>query len=185
MEKEKRAEYARLIVRTGANVQKGQMVQLTAAVEQHEFAALVIEECYRAGAKKVNVEWTSDVQQRLNMMYAERETLATVLPWEEAKMKQVVEELPCLIYIESEDPDAMAGVDPEKLSAVMQARAKVWKPYRNAIEGKHQWVIAAYPSEKWARKCFPEAEDAADRLWDAILKTVHVQEGKDPVEAWR
>ncbi|MER2182158.1 MAG: aminopeptidase [Clostridia bacterium] len=185
MEKEKRAEYARLIVRTGANVQKGQIVQLTAAVEQHEFAALVIEECYRAGAKKVNVEWTSDVQQRLNMMYAERETLATVLPWEEAKMKQVVEDLPCLIYIESEDPDAMAGVDPEKLSAVMQARAKVWKPYRNAIEGKHQWVIAAYPSEKWARKCFPEAEDAADRLWDAILKTVHVQEGKDPVEAWK
>jgi hypothetical protein len=46
------------------------------------------------------------------MMYAERETLATVLPWEEAKMKQVVEDLPCLIYIESEDPDAMAGVDP-------------------------------------------------------------------------
>ncbi|MER2054552.1 MAG: aminopeptidase, partial [Clostridia bacterium] len=136
-------------------------------------------------AKKVNVEWTSDVQQRLNMLYAERETLATVLPWEEAKMKQVVEDLPCLIYIESEDPDAMAGVDPEKLSAVMQARAKVWKPYRNAIEGKHQWVIAAYPSEKWARKCFPEAEDAADRLWDAILKTVHVQEGKDPVEAWK
>ena len=185
METDKRAEYARLIVRTGANVQKGQIVQLTAAVEQHEFAALVIEECYRAGAKKVNVEWTSDVQQRLNMMYAERETLATVLPWEEAKMKQVVEDLPCLIYIESEDPDAMAGVDPEKLSAVMQARAKVWKPYRNAIEGKHQWVIAAYPSEKWARKCFPEAEDAADRLWDAILKTVRVQEGKDPVEAWK
>jgi aminopeptidase len=185
METDKRAEYARLIVRTGANVQKGQIVQLTAAVEQHEFAALVIEECYRAGAKKVNVEWTSDVQQRLNMMYAERETLATVLPWEEAKMKQVVEDLPCLIYIESEDPDAMAGVDPEKLSAVMQARAKVRKPYRNAIEGKHQWVIAAYPSEKWARKCFPEAEDAADRLWDAILKTEHVQEGKDPVEAWK
>ena len=83
METDKRAEYARLIVRTGANVQKGQIVQLTAAVEQHEFAALVIEECYRAGAKKVNVEWTSDVQQRLNMMYAERETLATVLPWED------------------------------------------------------------------------------------------------------
>ena len=41
--KEKLSEYARLIVRTGANVQPGQVVQLSIAVEQHEFAALITE----------------------------------------------------------------------------------------------------------------------------------------------
>ena len=178
-------KYARLIVRTGANVQKGQIVQLVVSVEQHAFAALVIEECYKAGAKKVNVDWTSDVQLRLNYLYAEQETLSTVLPWEEAKMKQMVEDLPCRIYIASDDPDALNGIDPQKISSVSQARGKVMKPYRNAIDGKHQWVIAAHPSEKWARKCFPDAEDAEDRLWEAILKTVRVQEDNDPVEAWK
>jgi aminopeptidase len=141
-------KYADLIVRTGANVQPGQIVLLTIAVEQHEFAAMVIEACYKAGAKKVNVDWTSDVQSRLNYLYAEQETLSRVLPWEEEKMKQMVEDLPCRIFIESEDPDAMKEIDPQKLSDVTQSRAKVMKPYRNAIEGKHQWVIAAYPSEK-------------------------------------
>ena len=34
-------KYAELIVRTGANVRPGQTVQLTVAVEQHEFAALL------------------------------------------------------------------------------------------------------------------------------------------------
>ena len=165
-------KYAELIVRTGANVQKGQTVQLSISVEQHAFAVLVAEECYKAGAKKVNIDWISDAHSRLNYLYADQETLAKVLPWEEAKMKQVVEDLPCRIYIASEDPDAMRGIAPEKLSAVMQSRASVMKPYRNAIEGKHQWVIAAYPSEKWARKCFPDADDAVDRLWQAILKTV-------------
>ena len=178
-------KYARLIVRTGANVQKGQIVQLIVSVEQHAFAALVIEECYKAGAKKVNVDWTSDVQLRLNYLYAEQETLSTVLPWEEAKMKQMVEDLPCRIFIASDDPDALNGIDPQKISSVSQARGKVMKPYRNAIDGKHQWVIAAHPSEKWARKCFPDAEDAEDRLWEAILKTVRVQEDNDPVEAWK
>ena len=178
-------KYAELIVRTGANVQPGQVVQLVISVEQHAFAALMIEECYKAGAKKVNVDWTSDLHSRLNYLYAEQETLTSVLPWEEAKMKQMVEDLPCRIYIASEDPDAMNGVDPQKLSSVMQARAKVMKPYRNAIEGKHQWVIAAYPSEKWARKCFLDAENAVDLLWDAILKTVRVQADNDPVEAWK
>ncbi|MBQ8162373.1 MAG: aminopeptidase [Clostridia bacterium] len=178
-------KYAELIVRTGANVQKDQVVQLTIAVELHEFAAMVMEACYRAGAKKVNINWTYDQQDRLNYLYADRETLATVLPWEEAKMKQMVEDLPCRIYIASEDPDAMQGVDPQKLSSVMQSRASVMKPYSNAIDGKHQWVIAAYPSEKWARKCFPDAEDAVDRLWEAILKTVRVDEENDPVAAWK
>ena len=180
-------KYAELIVRTGANVQPGQVVQLTISVEQHAFAALVIEECYKAGAKKVNVEWTYDIQSRLNYLYADQETLATVLPWEEEKLKQMVQDLPVRIFIASEDPDAMNGVDPQKLSTVAQRRAAVVKPYRSAIDGKHQWVIAAYPSVKWAKKCFPELDDveAVDRLWDAILKTVRVREDNDPVAEWQ
>ena len=178
-------KYAELIVRTGANVQPGQVVNLTVSVEQHAFAALIIEECYKAGAKKVNVDWVYDVQTRLNFLYASEETLCTVLPWEEAKMKQMTVDLPCRIFIDSADPDAMDGVDPGKLSKAAQSRAKVMKPYRSGIDGKHQWVIAAYPSEKWARKCFPDCEDAVDRLWDAVLKTVRVSEDADPVEAWR
>ncbi len=180
-------KYAKLIVRTGANVQPGQTVQLTISVEQHDFAALVIEECYRAGARKVNVDWTYDRQSRLNYLYADREVLSAVLPWEEAKLQQMVADLPCRIFIASEDPDALDGVDPEKLSAVMQSRSAVVKPYRNAIDGKHQWVIAAYPSVRWAKKCFPDLDDAeaVDRLWEAILQTVRVEEDGDPVAAWQ
>ena len=180
-------KYAALIVRTGANVQPGQVVQLTVSVEQHAFAALVIEECYKAGAKKVNVDWLYDIQSRLNYQYAGQDVLSSVLPWEEAKMKQMVEDLPCRIFIASDDPDAMNGIDPQKLSAVAQSRSKVLKPYRNAIDGKHQWVIAAYPSVKWAKKCFPELDDAdaMDKLWEAILRTVRVREDNDPVAAWK
>ena len=180
-------KYAELIVRTGANVQRGQVVQLTVSVEQHRFAALIMEECYKAGAKKVNVEWTYDLQSRLNFLYAQEDTLAAVLPWEEEKLKQMVADLPVRIYIVSEDPDAMNGVDPQKLSAVMQRRSAVIKPYRNAIDGRHQWCIAAYPSVKWAKKCFPQDGDdeAVDKLWNAILKTVRVREDGDPVAAWK
>ena len=180
-------EYARLIARTGANVQPGQVVQLTIAVDQHEFADLLIEECYLAGAKKVNVDWFSDMQSRLNFQYADRETLARVLPWEEEKARQMTEDLPCRIFIASQDPDALAGISPEKLSAVGQGRARVLKPYRNAIDGKHQWTIAAYPSEKWAKKCFPEetTEDAVAKLWEAVLTTVRIDGEHDPVAAWQ
>ena len=65
-------KYARLIVRTGANVQKGQIVQLVVSVEQHAFAAMLTEEAYRAGAKKVNMTWLSEQQDRLHYRYASR-----------------------------------------------------------------------------------------------------------------
>lgn len=178
-------KYAELIVRTGANVQKGQIVLLAASVEQHEFAAMITEECYKAGAKKVNVDWICDEKDRLDYLYADTEVLSEVLPWQEAKIQQMVADLPCRIMILSEDPDALNGVDPRKLSQVMQSRSKVFKPYRNAIDGKHQWVVASYPSKKWAEKCFPGDPDSIGRLWDAILATVRVDEDNDPVADWK
>ncbi len=178
--------YARLIVRSGANVQPGQTVLLFISVDQARFAEMLTEECYLAGAKKVQVEWQSDGISRLHFQYAGQEVLSRVLPWEEEKARQMTEDLPCRIFIESEDPDAMAGISPEKLSAVGQSRARVLKPYRDAIDGKHQWTIAAIPSEKWAKKCFPEdsAETAMTRLWDAVLATVRIDGEHDPVAAW-
>lgn len=179
--------YARLIVRSGANVQPGQTVLLFIAVDQAPFAEVLTEECYLAGAKKVQVEWQSDGISRLHFQYAGQEVLSRVLPWEEEKARQMTEDFPCRIFIESEDPDAMAGISPEKLSAVGQSRARVLKPYRDAIDGKHQWTIAAIPSEKWAKKCFPEdsAETAMTRLWDAVLATVRIDGEHDPVAAWK
>ena len=185
--KEKLSEYARLIVCTGANVQPGQVVQLSIAVEQHEFAAMITEEAYLAGAKKVNLNWLSDGQNRLHYRYAEEAVLSETLPWEKEKLRQMTEDLPVRIFIESEDPDALAGLDPEKLSRVMQSRAAVAKPYRDEIDGRHQWCIAALPSEAWARKCFPgrSDEEAMELLYDAVFRTVRISDHEDAVDAWR
>ena len=48
-------EYARLIVRSGVNVQKGQEVLIYADLDQPEFVQMVVEEAYKAKAKKVTV----------------------------------------------------------------------------------------------------------------------------------
>ena len=44
--------YAKLLARTGLNVQKGQDVIITAQAENEEFVLMVAEECYRAGARR-------------------------------------------------------------------------------------------------------------------------------------
>ena len=49
-------KYAELVARVGANVQKDQEVVINASVDQVEFVSLVVEECYKLGAKSVTVE---------------------------------------------------------------------------------------------------------------------------------
>ena len=57
MNEAKLREYAELIVKIGANVQKGQRVRLQAGVDQVLLTQMVTEECYQAGASYVEVIW--------------------------------------------------------------------------------------------------------------------------------
>ena len=179
-------KYARLIARTGARVQKGQPVLLTAELDQPEFVKMVVEECYKAGASRVVVEWSYQPLTRPNVRFRTLKSLSTVEKWEEEKLRWMKDSLPCRIYLCSEDPDGLAGVNQEKMAKGIQARQKIVKPYRDAIEGKHQWCIAAVPGEAWAKKVFPKERTsrAVELLWQAILATVRVDETNDPEAEW-
>ena len=179
-------KYAKLIVRIGANVQKGQTVTISCAADQAEFCAMVVDECYKAGAKHVAVEWHDDRVTKLTYRHETLKTLSTVLPWQEEKMKWMSEELPCRIVILSDDPDGMKGIDPTKVKKARIARYNVSKPYSDAMESKYQWTIAAVPGEAWAKKVFPGMRKgkAVEKLWQAILETVYVTDDNDPIEVW-
>lgn len=187
MKKTVMRKYARLIARTGANIQKGQPVKLYASVEQHEFITILVDECYKAGASKIDIEWEHQPITKLNYRHRTLKSLSKVEKWEEEKLKLMTEELPCRIYILSEDPDGLKGVNQEKMQKSRIARYPIIKPYRDAIENRHQWTIAAVPSYQWAKKVFPELSksQAYNKLWDEILKTVHITEDNDPEKIWQ
>ena len=187
MQKTALMNYAKLLARVGLNVQKGQEVIISAELDQPEFVELAAEECYRAGAAKVRVEWTHQPVARLSAQYCAEEVLGEVRPWQEEKLRCEVRELPARLYLESADPDGMNGIDAAKYARAAQARSRIVKPYRDKMENKYQWCIAAVAGEKWARKVFPRATGASiaeDKLWRAILSCSRALEG-NPLENWR
>ncbi|MBQ8186331.1 MAG: aminopeptidase [Clostridia bacterium] len=188
MKKTTLKKYAKLIVRVGANVQKGQPVLLYVSVDQHEFAAMVAEECYRAGASRVDMEWSSQAITKLTYRHQSLRTLSKVPAWKEEKLKLMAQEYPCRIHIASEDPDGLKGLNMEKVQKASIATYPILKPYRDAIESMHQWTIAAVPSPAWAKKVFPELKknQAVEALWNAILSSVHVSDDadNDPIAEW-
>ncbi len=186
MKKTVMKKYAQLIAVTGANVQKGQEVMINSSVETAEFARMVAEECYRAGAKKVIVEWSYQPLEKTNYRYRSVKTLSTIEKWEIERLEHRATVLPAMIYLESEDPDGLAGVNQQKVAKARQARYPIIKPFRDRMENKYQWVIAAVPGEEWAKKMFPKLSrhQAVEKLWEAILYTARA-DGEDPISDWK
>ncbi len=178
-------KYAQLIAQCGINVQKGQEVIIQCDLDQPEFIKMLVEECYKAGAEKVIVDWAYQPLSKLHYKYRSMKTLTTLEKWEHEKWQHYVDRVPCRIYIESEDPDGLKGINQKK---VAQARQKIYpqiKKYRDQLENKYQWCIAAVPGEAWAKKLFPELskKQAVEKLWEKILYTSRVTE--DPIQAWK
>lgn len=177
--------YAKLLAKTGINVQKGQWVIVQAELDQPEFVEMVVEELYRAGAGDVRVEWSHLPVTKMHYKYQTTERLSRTEKWEIEKWELKKKELPAMLYLESSDPDGLKGVDQDKFTAVRSARTKVIKPYRDDMDNKYQWCIAAVPGKAWAKKVFPElnVNQAVEKLWDAILSASRA-DGPDPIREW-
>lgn len=184
MQKNRLRNYAKLLARMGVNVQKGQDVMLSADLDQPEFVAMVTDELYKCGARKVFVEFSYQPLQKFHIRHRSVKALSTVESFEEEKLKYMAEKLPCRLFLTSADPDGLKGVNVEKMMKGQQASYPIVKGYRDQIDGKHQWCIAAVPGKAWAKKVFPNerVSSAVEKLWEAILATARVDE--DPIAAW-
>ncbi len=177
-------EYAKLIVRCGVNVQKGQEVVVYADLDQPEFVKLVVEEAYKAKAKKVVVEWDYQPLEKLHVRYQSVKTMGTVTEYQKARQQHYCDTLPARIHLISEDPDGLKGMNMAKMAEARKMTYPILKPYIDQREGKQQWCIAAVPGAAWAKKVFPgmRTSVAVEKLWEAILFTSRVTE--DPIAAW-
>ncbi len=177
-------KYAKLIARMGANVQKGQDVYLYGSIEQPKFIEMVTEELYKLGARRVHVKWQYSDMEKYHVKYQSLETLSTVETFEEEELKYMRDKLAARVFVGSSNPDALKGVNVAKMMSAQKAKAPVVKPYRDAIDGLHQWTIAAVPGKAWAKKVFPNERPAKamELLWEAILKCTRVDD--DPIKAW-
>lgn len=184
MQKERLKKYAELIVKCGLNVQKGQEVIIRCGLDQPDFVATCVEECYKCGAERVKVEWSYMPVSKIHYDYRSLESLSEFTAVEKAEWERKVEKLTCLLWLDSDDPDGLNGTDSEKIAKANQARFPFIKPYRDELENRYQWCIAAVPGKEWAKKIYPDLSDAdaVEKLWEDILLCSRVDD--DPIKAW-
>ena len=97
MQEELLINYAKLAVNIGINLQAGQEVNIYASTDAAYFVEYLVEECYKAKAKRVSVEWNNDRLTKLKYLNEDVEVLKEVKEWQVAKAKDQASTLPCKI----------------------------------------------------------------------------------------
>lgn len=182
---EKLEKYAELIVNVGINVQKGQPVVLYIGVDQAKLARLIVAEAYKLGAGRVFVKWRDDVVNREFIEHASDEFLCGMPEWEKAEGQWIADRKAARISVISSDPNALAGVDPERVAAWNRTTDEGLAPVMDAtINHRLAWTVVGAASPSWAKQVFPDEDEqtAVRMLWDKIFETARVTE--DPVGEW-
>lgn len=179
-------KYARLIVKTGINLQKGQILVINAPVGCAGFAREIAEIAFREGAKDVVMNWRDDLFSRARFLLAPEEVFEEFPQWKKEFFVSYARQGAAFLTIEDDDPEVMKGVDTGRIMKDTRSRVEAVKEYRDRLmTNKNQWCVTAVPSEAWAKMVFPElnGEEAVERLWQEILKTVKA-DTENPVAAW-
>ena len=174
--------YARLIVEIGANVAPGQDVLVQAYVEHAPLVRALARAAYEAGARYVDVTYQDDHVRRTMIERAEPEVLDWSPPWLVSRVVESAARRSAWIVLHGHpDPTLLAGLDGERVARAEPREARKLH-LRNVNERTVNWVIAGCPTEGWANTVFGEPD--VDRLWEAVARTVRLDE-PDPVAAWR
>lgn len=184
---QKLEEYAELVVKVGLNIQKNQPLLIKTTTNTIEFTRLIVKKAYEAGAKRVDVNFSDEVNSRSFYDLAPNEAFHEFPKWEAMQRDELIENNGAFLWVDADNPDLLEGVSIEKISNFHKASGNALKNYRKAVMNDViTWSIIAMPSAKWAEKVFPHLgkEYQMQALWDLIFQVVRIGEGT-AVQKWK
>jgi aminopeptidase len=176
------AEYARLALRVGVNVEAGQDVMVIGYVEHAPLVRAIARAAYEEGARHVDAQYRDVYVRQATAELAPDEAVGWVPPWLLQRVEEEAERGTAVISTVGEpEPDLFSGLDGDRVarSLPVDYRRALWTAFE---QGRMPWTIVAFPTPGWAQQVFGEPD--LEGLWQAIRATVRLDE-PDPVAAWQ
>lgn len=187
IKKEIITKYVDLALNIGINLQKEQILVIMSPVETAPFTRLLVEKAYELGASEVIVHWSDDFCKKMTFTYGKKEIFEEMPAWQVDSLMYYANKGAAFLSIAANDPELLAGIDSEKIGAYQKTRGQALKPYYDKIMiNELQWNIISVPTLAWAKKVFPNVNDAeaVNMLWNAILKSTKA-DSENPIETWK
>lgn len=178
-------EYARLLVYSGLNVKKGQVVVVRGPVEAVSLIRKVVKKAYEAGASNVLVKYNDEIVSHERYKYAPDSVFENVYAHDASFLNDTAAQKACYLTLVGDDPDLMSDIDPKRVSTYsknFRTQTKYWRKQLDFMEC--QWCIGAVATPAWAKKVYPDysEKEAIEKLWHSIFEMTRVY--GDSVENW-
>ena len=176
---------ARLVVGYGINLREDQDVLLVSGTENLPLARVIAAECYRSGARYVDLMFLDTEIKRARVEHLKPEHLSYSPQVQRDRFLHIGREHGARISIQPHyAPGGLGGLDPTRAGLDQVA----------GIDALHEiiemqttnWCVLPGPTAEWAQAVFPDlAPDAAlEKLWEQMAWVCRL-DADDPVEAWR
>lgn len=187
MFQKKLRQYARLLIRVGLNVQPGQTVVIRSPLECVPLVRLCADEAYQSGCREVIVDWRDDELDRQRYLLADDSVFDEYSERDRLIYETGFAEGAAMLDFYVNDPDLMAGVDPQRITRARRARmGKIAPLFQRIYDGTAVQCTASPPIASWARKVFPalDGKKALDALWEMLFLTMHIDGTGNAAEQW-
>lgn len=162
-------KYAKLILESGINLQKGQNLIIKCENQQYDFARIIAKNAYKMGAKHVHFNLV-DLELERCKMDNQRLSEYKQLPDFYTEMYSDFEKNKwAYLSIDStEGQDFLNGADIDKTAARRKEMVKISKPYHNGLNNNEfQWCVVCVPGPNWAKKVLGD-EATTEDMWNLI-----------------
>jgi len=179
-------KYALLLIKTGINIQKNQILVISSPIECASFVRILSKIAYTEGAREVVINWHDELSSKIKFMHAPEEVFEEYPDWQRDFYLSNVRKGAAFLSISASDPELMKEVNPERMAKTHKAASNAIKEYRDRLmSNRNVWCVASIPTISWSKKVFPELseDEAVEKLWNSIFKTVRV-DTIDPVASW-
>jgi aminopeptidase len=168
----------------GANLQRGQILMITAEIGNEDVARAVAAAAYRRGAKFVDVDYFDPYVKRARIQFADPATLEFVPPWYGRRMLEHAEEQGARVTLAGVvAPNLMDDLDKKLVGRDMLPRVK--ELTKIVGDRSTNWCIVPAPHPVWGSLVHPDLpeDEAYEKLWQELEHVLRLDE-PDPNAAW-
>jgi aminopeptidase len=168
----------------GANVQPGQIVAVSAELEQDELARAVAAAAYRRGAQFVDIWYFDPHLKRARVQNADPDTLDYVPEWYGERMLAHAAAKGARVSLAG--PTKPNLLDDLDASLVGKDRLPYLKETGKVVGARStNWCILPCPHPAWASLVYPDLseDEAYEKLWSELEHVLRLDE-PDPAGAW-
>ena len=180
MNQKKLKNYADLILQRGVGLCPGDVLVVEeTSVTAIEFLRILTKRAYELGAKDVVVHFADQELTRIRLENADIETLSSMPEWWVESRNYYGRMGACFLRLNNDCPDGLVTVEEERITAWKRATTEPLQDLSfRKKENQVKWSASAVAGEGWAKKVFPglPAEEAMERLWEAIFDACYVTE---------